>query len=202
MLAFQGEGWLPEPASIQSQESPGEEGRVGQACHLPNTVSVSRRFFPSLSHKRSPRCRGFGSSELRWLSCIRTSTCLGMLLALEQKGRQWSESAGHLCGLRVSGCRRRNSLPQAQLGIWNHGQESKNQGNSGHPEFQFAYKQVTRTHRTPTRQVLLSLLSWIITEKASHRQWKVFPGVAHHGNSLRQVSLPCFTESNLPSVTG
>jgi hypothetical protein len=57
--------------------------------HLPNTVSESRRFFPSLSHMRMPRFRCFGSSELRWLSCMRTSTCLGILLALQQKWSSW-----------------------------------------------------------------------------------------------------------------
>ena len=94
-LAF----WVRVPAARTSfHTEPGETrgGGVGGATYLlPNTVRVSRRFFPSLSHKRSPRCRGFGSSALRWLSCIRTSTCLGMLLALKQKWRQWLESAGH-----------------------------------------------------------------------------------------------------------
>ena len=94
-LAF----WVRVPAARTSfHTEPGEtrgRGVGGATCLLPNTVRVSRRFFPSLSHKRSPRCRGFGSSALRWLSCIRTSTCLGMLLALKQKWRQWLESAGH-----------------------------------------------------------------------------------------------------------
>lgn len=87
---FPGEIPAEEATPQQSQDSP----RQGRVRHLPNTVSVSRRFFPSLSHKRRPRFRGLGSSELRWLSCIRTSTCLGILLALEQKQRQWLQTLG------------------------------------------------------------------------------------------------------------
>lgn len=46
---------LPEPASTQSQETRVEVG--GATCLLLGYgPGVSRRFFPSLSHKRSPRC--------------------------------------------------------------------------------------------------------------------------------------------------
>lgn len=95
MLSSRRAGWQNQLLR-GGRRDPGRRVGWGSPYHLPNTVNVSRRFFPSLSHKRSPRCRGLGSSELRWLSCIRTSTCLGMLLALKQKGRQWLESAGHL----------------------------------------------------------------------------------------------------------
>lgn len=55
--------------------------------YWPNTVNVSSRFLHSFW--QSPPHTGAGGSSMgsSWLSCILTSTCLGMALALRGRGR-------------------------------------------------------------------------------------------------------------------
>lgn len=136
-----------------------EPGRREGPRHLPNTVSVSRRFFPSLSHRRRPRCRCLGSSELRWLSCIRTSTCLGMLLALQQKHKEWWE---------LSGCRP-DTVRGARAIAGQTGLPTRRSGVSG-----------TRGRKIKTRATQGTLnYSWPVRRTPGHtehpRAWHVYP---------------------------
>lgn len=55
---------------------------------LPRTVRVSRRFLNIFEQILAHLDWGLASMGSRWLSCILTSTCLGILLALYQRGKK------------------------------------------------------------------------------------------------------------------
>lgn len=67
---------------------------------LPRTVSVRRRFLNNLEHILAHLDWGLASMGSRWLSCILTSTCLGILLALWQ--RKWRKKTGCLLNKKLS----------------------------------------------------------------------------------------------------
>lgn len=71
----------------------------GSWSSLPRMVSVRTMLFMILSQKPPPHEDSWGfSMGSRWLSCILTSTCFCMLLALKQGGGKSSQLVGKAIG--------------------------------------------------------------------------------------------------------
>lgn len=72
-----------------------KKGTKRRPQYWPRTVSVSRRFLNNLEQSMAHLDWGRDSIGSRWLSCILTSTCLGILLALWNTEKTISSAMHH-----------------------------------------------------------------------------------------------------------